>query len=156
MRVLITTVPESTSERDVRSFVLKAICSRFQRLLRRKNRIESITIIELADQQGRALEYQAIVEFERTDIALMAIKKLNGTHLNGVPVIVRRYFTRSSYRDRRRQRSEVPVLAIHDRRKGGRRRLEIKQNTVSMARKPDNDDSVPRAYTMEAAQLPLY
>jgi hypothetical protein len=156
MHVLITPVPEATSERDVRTFVLKAICSRFHRLLRRRNRIDSIDIIELADQYGVALEYQAIVEFERTDIALLAIKKLNGTHLNGAPVIVRRYYARSSYRDRRRQRSEVPVLAIHDRRKGGRRRLKLRQSTVSVARKPDSDESVPHTYTMETAQVPLY
>lgn len=156
MRVLIGTVPDATGEREIRQFVLGAICSRFHRLLRRRNRISSIDIIELSGESGLALEYHAIVEFERADIALLAIKKLNGAHLNGKPVVVKRYHTRSIYRDRRRQRSEVPVLAIHDRRKGGRRRLDLRQRKVSMAGKLTRSGGRRPAYTLEAARAPLY
>ena len=154
MRVLISTVPDGTSQREIHKFVLGAVCSRFHRLLRRRNRITAIDIIELADDQGAVLEYHAIVEFESTDIGLLAIRKLNGTALNGRPVVVKRYYTRSSYRDRRRQRSEVPVLAIHDRRKGGRRRLNLRQRSVNMANSSQIGESGPLP-SLEAARVPL-
>ncbi|MCB1852211.1 MAG: RNA-binding protein [Gammaproteobacteria bacterium] len=133
MRVIICSLPDSTTEREVRQFVLSAICSFLHRLLRRQNRINSIEIIEITDTTCCSTEYHAIVDFEQPDIALLAIKKLNGTKLKGAPVVVREYQTRSSYRDRRRQSSEVPLLAIHNRRKGGRRRLNLSKKTVRIS-----------------------
>ena len=133
MRVIICPLPESTTEWEIRQFVLSAICSPLQRLLRRQNRVTSIEIIEIINRNTHSTEYHAIVEFEQTQIAELAIKRLNGEKLKDQPITARLYQTRSSYRDRRRQNSEVPLLAIHNRRKGGRRRLNLQQRTVRVS-----------------------
>lgn len=148
MRVIICSLPESTTEREIRQFVLAAICSPLQRLLRRENRITSIEIIEIINRSTHSTEYHAIVEFEQDHIAELAIKKMNGTRFKNERIAVRLYQTRSHYRDRRRDNSEVPLLAIHNRRKGGRRRLNLNQKTVRVSglMQPGNSG---QPYTLE-------
>ncbi|MCB1830095.1 MAG: RNA-binding protein [Gammaproteobacteria bacterium] len=152
MRVFICSLPESTTEQEIRQFVLTAICSPLQRLLRRHNRITSLEIIEITNLSTHSTEYHAIVEFEQPQIAELAIKKLNGGKLKNQPIKVRQYQTRSTYRDRRRQNSEVPLLAIHNRRKAGRRRLNLYQRTVRVSgfMQPGNSGQ-PYALEMESS-----
>jgi len=133
MSVFISSLPESTTEREIRQFVVSVICSPLQRLLRRQNRITSIEIIEITDESSRSTEYHAIVEFDQEHISQLAVKRLSGNKLKDQPITVRLYQTRSSYRDRRRQNSEVPLLAIHNRRKDGRRRLNLTRKTVRIS-----------------------
>ncbi|HXK55476.1 MAG TPA: hypothetical protein PLZ16_02415 [Gammaproteobacteria bacterium] len=152
MRVIICSLPESTTEREIRQFVLSAICSPLQRLLRRQNRITAIEIIEILSATAHSAEYHAIVDFEQDQIAELAIKKLNGSKFKNQQIAVRLYQVRSSYRDRRRGNSEVPLLAIHNRRKGGRRRLGLKQRTVRISglMQPGNS-SQPYALEMKGS-----
>ena len=152
MRVFICSLPESTTEREIRQFVLSAICSPLQRLLRRQNRIISIEIIEITNANSHSTEYHAIVEFEQAQIAQLSVNKLNGSIFKNQQIAVRLYQTRSSYRDRRGGNSEVPLLAIHNRRKGGRRRLNLTQRTVRVSglMQPGNSGQ-PYALEMESS-----
>lgn len=150
MSVFIGSLPESTTEREIRQFVLSGICSPLQRLLRRQNRITSIEIIEITDESAHSIEYHAIVEFEQEHISQLAIKRLNGDKLKNQPITVRLYQTRSSYRDRRRQNSEVPLLAIHNRRKDGRRRSNLKRRAVRVSGLMQPGDS-GQPYAMESS-----
>lgn len=148
MHVFIRSLPDSTTDREIRQFVQSAICSPLQRLLRRPNRITSIKIVEITNASSHSIEYHAIVEFELAQIAQMAIRKLNGSKLKNQSTVVRLFQTRSSYRDRRRRNSEVPLLAIHNRRKVGRRRPNLKQRTVRISGLTQPGDSA-RPYGAE-------
>ena len=154
MRVFICSLPDSTTEQEIRLFVMSAVCSPWQRLLRRHNKIASIEIIEITDESIHSTEYHAIVEFEQPEIAQLAIRKLNGSMFKARQIEVRLYQTRSSYRDRRRQNSEVPLLAIHDRRRAGRRRLNLQHKTVRISGLVQPGNSVhPYALELENQNL---
>lgn len=135
MQVIICSLPELTTEQEIRRLVMSAVCSPLQRFLRRQNKITCIEIIEIASQISHSTEYHAIIEFEQPDVAQLAIRKLNGSEFKNQQIDARHYQARSSYRDRRGQYAELPehALAIHDRRREERRRPNLVQRSVEIS-----------------------
>jgi len=135
MQVIICSLPDLTTEQEIRRLVLSAVCSPLQRLLRRHNKVTYIDVIEIMDENHHSTEYHAIIGFEQPDVAELAIRKLNGSVFKNQQIEVRQYQNRSGHRDRRGQFAELPnyALAIHDRRRAERRRSKLIQKRVGIS-----------------------
>jgi len=133
MLIFIRLIPYSIKEKDLRWFVLNALCSPWRRLLRRWGNIRSVRIIKITDQGTLSIEYHGLVNVEPARLADAAIKKLNHTELGGRSVQVRKFQKRSGYRDRRGQDPGMEGLAIHNRRQKDRRRDSLSTEGVRVA-----------------------
>ena len=128
MLVFIRLLPESVTKNDLRKFIGKAIDSPWQSLFPPSNRIRSTEMRKLSNGQSHSVEYHGIVDIEPAKGAVKAIRKLHRTPLKGKEVEVRKYYQRSSLRDRRNKQQEVSPT--DERRRHDRRRASLLVESV--------------------------
>lgn len=148
MLLFIRLLPESTTEHELRQFVHRAVYSPWLRLIGPPSRVSSVQIIRICNPEIDSVEYHGIVGVEPAKTALSVIKKLDERELRGKKVTVRKYFSRSARRDRRLQRPEVRFLAIFNRRKKNRRRLNLAIERVRISGLLQSGDAAGARYSL--------
>jgi hypothetical protein len=104
--LFIRHLPRDVSRRDLKAFVhseLRRAGVRGTLLLHLRS---SFSILRITDLAKGSEEYQGLVEIQPARLALQAIDLLNGKHLCGKPVEVRRYRHRSPWGEHRARRED--------------------------------------------------
>ena len=125
MLVFIRMIPMAVTCDDLHRFVYKGLRSFWTRFFGSRGSIVELSIIRIATQNTHLVQYHGLVDIEPATSAQAAIRRLNQTMLNGVPVEVRKYFHRSPLRDRRRSQSGIETSSFKDLRKEDRRRHQL-------------------------------
>jgi len=133
MLVFIRMIPESVTRQDLQHYVAEAFHSPWARLFGRPARVKTLEILKLTDEGDQTVEFHALADIEPKKSALLAIRRLNRVPLLGRHVAVRKYYTRSDYRDRRGQRPDQETLSIQDRRMQDRRRPHLQREWVQIS-----------------------
>ena len=131
MLIFIRLLPEAVTQGELRRFVEKAVHSPWRILFFYRCKIQMAEIRKLVNRATGSVEYHGVVDIEPAKGAAMAIRKLNLTPLKGKTVEVRKYYKRSSLRDRRE--SGVPEEASANRRKRDRRRQNVVAESVTIS-----------------------
>ncbi|MCP4862894.1 MAG: hypothetical protein GY897_02845 [Alteromonas sp.] len=133
MLVFIRMIPMAVTCDDLYRFIHKGMGSFFTQLLGKKGTVTELSILKFANQEAHSVQYHGLVDIDPVTSAQAAIKRLNQSRLNGVPVEVREFYDRSPSRDRRESQSAVESAAFKDQRRGDRRcnQLNIEPVTVS-------------------------
>ena len=90
MNVIIPRITEKTNRKDLRSFVNRVLEKWFRLPFSAHPRIARCRIISVADNMG-VTQRHGIINVTPDDAALRIIRKLNGKHLNGKRVGVKRH-----------------------------------------------------------------
>ncbi|HEB95735.1 MAG TPA: RNA-binding protein [Sedimenticola thiotaurini] len=133
MLVFIREIPESVTRQDLRHFVGEAFRSPWNRLFGRKGEIRELDILKITDEETQTVEYHGLVDIEPSKSAMLAIRRLNKSRLLGRSVDVRRYWIRSTYRDRRGQPQGAEELSLPERRMRDRRRPRLREERVHVS-----------------------
>ncbi len=133
MLVFIRLIPESVTRQDLQLYVEQALRAPWSRLFGQRGTVKSLEILKLTDEDSQAIEFHALVDIEPPKSARLAIRRLNRTPLLGRRMTVRKYYTRTSFRDRRGQRPDQGPLSIQDRRVHDRRRPHLQQEWVHIS-----------------------
>lgn len=133
MLVFIRMIPESVTRQDLQHYVAQAFRSPWARLFGRPARVKTLEILKLTDEGEQTVEFHALADIEPKKSALLAIRRLNRVPLLGRRVAVRKYYTRSDYRDRRGQPPDQGSLSIQDRRTHDRRRPHLRREQVQIS-----------------------
>ncbi len=133
MLLFIRMIPESVTRQDMQHYVAQAFRSPWARLFGRPTQVKNLEILKLTNEDDQTVEYHALADIEPTKSALLAIRRLSRIPLLGRRVAVRKYYTRSDYRDRRGQRPDQGSLSIQDRRMHDRRRPHLRREQVQIS-----------------------
>jgi RNA recognition motif-containing protein len=101
LMVFFRGLPENTTRKELRQFVIPAIKNTPERHLALKGSVLSCTVLRLTDPASGAREFHGLVEIQPAKAALHAIALLNGQELGGRRIEVRRYQPRSAVSRRR-------------------------------------------------------
>lgn len=96
MILFLRNIPAQTRIGDIAEFVAPAIRGGW---FKRRGQIVKIEILALHDKQVNTYEFHGLVEITPDTVAMRAIKKLNGSFLNGKMITVREYRIRSWHND---------------------------------------------------------
>lgn len=119
MLIFIRNIPELTLTKDLVEFVTPALKGL---LPLTSGKVVKAEILVLLDKRTKLTEYHGLVSVDSEKAGRKAIKKLNGTRLNGKMVVVREFVTRSWHNDRRHDHAQVVDSFGKGLRKGDRRR----------------------------------
>lgn len=133
MLIFIRLLPESITHTDLRRFADKAIQSTWLNLFHPPIQINSIEIRKITNTQTHSAEYHGVIDIEPAKMAAKAIRKLHRTPLKRKEVEVRKFFQRSTLRDRRRQTQSQVAPTIEERRRQDRRRPGLVTEQVSVS-----------------------
>ena len=90
MNIIIPRITEKTDRKDLRSFVNRVLEKWFRLPFSAHPKIVRCRIISVDDRTG-VTQRHGIINVTPDDAALRIIRKLNGEHLNGKRVGVKRY-----------------------------------------------------------------
>ncbi len=125
MWVFVRRINSSTTRRELEKFVGKGLKPSWIFFpFPTHGDIKRCEILCITDKDTKAVEYHGLVEIIPPKAAVSAVLRLNGSLLKGKVVEVRKYFRRSSYRDRRDHFSDQ-TAAGDERRKRDRRRPNL-------------------------------
>jgi RNA recognition motif-containing protein len=133
MLIFIRVLPESVTRDDLYQFASRAVRSPWSRMFGQRGRIKGVDILKITDQERGSVAYHGLVDIEPAKSAMIAIKRLDGSEINGKRVLVRKYYTRSRYRDRRGQMPQPAALTILNRRLKDRRRPQLSKEMVHVS-----------------------
>ncbi len=131
MYIFVRRIPEGVSRRELGRFVDKATHRFWWRLpFVSQPQVDKCEILRIEDLENGHIEYHGLISVQPAKAALSLINRLDGERIRGKPVEVRKYFRRSSYKDRRRYYADGDDLAFDDRRRGDRRRAKLRIRTI--------------------------
>jgi len=131
MYIFVRRIPEGVSRRELTRFVDKATSSFWRRLpFVTHPQVEKCEILRIEDLETHSVEYHGLISVQPAKAALSLINRLNGERLHGKAVEVRKYYRRSSYKDRRRRYADGDELSFDDRRHKDRRRPRLRIRTI--------------------------
>ena len=90
MNIIIPRITEKTNRKELRSFINRVLEKWFRLPFSAHPRIVRCRIISVDDRMG-VTQRHGIINVTPDDAALRIIRKLNGEHLNGKRVGVKRY-----------------------------------------------------------------
>ena len=152
MRLFVPNLPESVTESELRRLVRRLVRSPWLRLWGRSGSITTLEIVRLTNPEPRAVEFHGIIEIEPEPPALRAIRKLDGSRIKGKAIEVRKYYRRSSYRERRIQQIKSRDGIMFNRRKGERRRLHLQREIVEVSGRCQAGTQKPRLIAVDTEQ----
>ena len=125
MWVFVRRVNNTTNRRELEKFIRRGLKPRWIFFpFPSHGTIKRCEILCITDKKNNTIEYQGLAEIMPSKAAVAAIHRLNDTLLKGKAVEVRKYFRRSSYRDRRDHFTDQEA-AGEERRKRDRRRSNL-------------------------------
>ena len=129
MWIFIRQIPKGTSREELRKFVTKGQKPSWMFLpIPSRTKVKRCEILQIFNPGAKTIEYHGLAQIDPSKAALPIIARLNGCELKGKPVEVRKYFRRSSHRDRRRS---LDVRALeHDNRRQDRRRERLRKKVM--------------------------
>ena len=126
MWILITRIEPSTTHDEIYRFAKKGLRGRWPLISpASRGRAKRCGILRISDRRSKFMECHGLVSIEPIKSAMEAIERLNGISFHGNPVTVRRYFSRSTERDRRNHFDQQSVPEHKDRRRSDRRRSHL-------------------------------
>ena len=129
MWLFLRQIPKGTTREKLGGFVSKGLKPSwilFQ--LFPKAKVERCEILQIFNPDTKSIEYHGLAAINPSKAALPVMERLNGRELQGKPIEVRKYFRRSSYRDRRRTLSEREEGS--ESRRQDRRRRQLKKTVL--------------------------
>ncbi|WP_428604734.1 RNA recognition motif domain-containing protein [Sedimenticola sp.] len=126
MEIFVRRLPNSTTRLDLMQFISAALKPKWYLLqFSPIGTLGHCDICRIDDPKTKQVEYHGIVQVEPPSAALSLINRLNGELFKTKKVEVRKFFRRSSKRDRRRIQDSQPPNEIIEKRKQDRRRSGI-------------------------------
>jgi hypothetical protein len=129
MMLFLRGLPEDLTRREFKAFVQTAMKGLDSRTFSFKANVCSCAILRITDHTNGGVEHHGLVEIQPAKAAMRAIEELDGKHLKGARIEVRRYHHRSPLRDRRGSKKE---LGSPDNRQKERRRGNVKIDLVGV------------------------
>jgi len=125
MWIFLRQIPKVTTCRELGKFVAKGLQPSWMFFpLQSHSVLKRCEILRIFNPETQTTEHHGLVKIDSSKAALPVIKRLNGCKLQRVPIEVRRYIRRSSYRNRRRiliEHDNQQELRHQDRRRTGLR-----------------------------------
>jgi hypothetical protein len=130
MWIFISRVPHSTTRNQLRQFVSQGLKSGLMNLLpfSSKASVGKCQLMKITDRESGISEIHGLVEVEPANMVDTIVERINGQKINGKPVRVHVYHSRSKSNDRRTP-DEMPMS--NDRRERDRRRTHLTLELVS-------------------------
>ncbi|WP_157606813.1 RNA-binding protein [Sedimenticola selenatireducens] len=126
MEIFIRRLPNSTTRLDLMQFVSEALRPKWYLLqFSPIGTLGHCDICRIDNPKTKQVEYHGIVHVDPPSAALSLINRLNGEIFKTKKVEVRKFFRRSTKRDRRRTSLEQISRDISEKRKQDRRRSGI-------------------------------
>lgn len=123
MEIFIRRLPKSTTRLHLMKFISDALKPKWYLLqFSPKGTLRHCDIWRIDDPQTKQVEYHGVARIEPPSAALQLINRLNGQPFRTKIVEVRKFFHRSSERDRRRLQDEQIAKGFSEKRKRDRRR----------------------------------
>jgi len=123
MWFFIRRIPNGTTRKELGKFIGKGLRPSWMFIpLLSSAKLKRCEILQIFHPDSKTTEYHGLVQIEPSGAALPVIKRLDGRELQGKLIEVRKYFRRSSYRDRRRlftEHKEQQERRRQDRRREG-------------------------------------
>ncbi len=129
MEIFIRRLPNSTTRLDLMQFISAALRPKWYLLqFTPIGTLGRCDICRIDDPNTKQIEYHGIAHIEPPSAALSLINRLNGEIFKTKKVEVRKFFHRSSKRDRRRMPGDHLSKEIFEKRKQDRRRSSIRMD----------------------------
>lgn len=126
MDIFIRRLPNSTTRLDLMQFISAALKPKWYLLqFAPLGKLTHCDICRIDDTGNGQVEYHGIAQVEPPSAALQVINRLNGEYFKSKKVEVRKFFRRSSKRDRRHLTDTELPQGIFEKRKQDRRRPDL-------------------------------
>lgn len=126
MELFIRRLPEATTRLDLIKYVSDALKPRWHLLqFAPTGSITESEILRIEDTDHESIEFHGVIHIVPAAAALTALERLDGNYFKSKKVEVRKYFHRSTERDRRHRQSASPANDIQEQRKQDRRRIHL-------------------------------
>ena len=124
MWTLLRQIPKGVTRGELGRFVSKGLKPSWMYFLSSSHaKVKRCEILQISNPETETVEYHGLVQIDPSKAALPVIDRLNGRILRGKPIEVRKYFRRSSFRDRRQAMSDIDEQ--QDLRRRDRRRDQL-------------------------------
>ena len=134
MWVFLRQIPKGTTRDELGRFVSKGLKPSWMLFqLFQQAKVKRCEVLQIFNTDTRSTEYHGLVLIDPSKAALPVIERLNGREFKGKTIEVRKYFRRSSHRDRRRTLSERKASLENrrvDRRRDGLKSLVLRAPEV--------------------------
>ncbi|MCB1857199.1 MAG: RNA-binding protein [Gammaproteobacteria bacterium] len=126
MWILISKISPDTTHDDIYRFAKRGVKGPWLNISSSlRGKVKRCGILRISDRSNNYLECHGLVSIEPIKFAMQAIERLHGRRIRGASVGVRRYFSRSTERDRRNLFNQSPVPEHKERRRNDRRRAHV-------------------------------
>ncbi|MEJ1384053.1 MAG: RNA-binding protein [Candidatus Sedimenticola sp. (ex Thyasira tokunagai)] len=126
MDIFVRRLPVSTTRLDLIQFASDALEPQWHLLeFSPIGKLKGCEIVRITDSSLTNAEYHGLLHIEPSKAGLAVIDRLNGSLFKNKKVDVRKFYKRSSERDRRHNDVQPLPLDILEQRKGDRRRNEL-------------------------------
>src|SRR5210317_294978 len=103
MWVFVRQIPKGSTREELGEFISKGLKRSWMFFLfPSRTKVKRCEILQIFNPGTKSIENHGLVQIDPSKSALPVIERLSGRKLKGKPVEVRKYFRRSSLRDRRR------------------------------------------------------
>lgn len=127
MDIFIRRLPNAITRLDLMQFISDALKPRWYRLqFNPPGKLTHCEICRIQDINSNRVEYHGIAQVEPPTAGLQVINRLNGELFKNKQVEVRKFFRRSTKRDRRDQPVQILTHPLFDNRRQDRRRPSIR------------------------------
>ena len=126
--LFLRSLPEGMTCKELKSIIRTTIRRSIARPLWLATPVRDCSIFSITDPENGSREFHGLVEIQPAKLAAEAMEALRGRKIDGKPLEVRRYYSRSRLRDRRELAAEE---AAGGNRKGDRRRHNLKIELIS-------------------------
>jgi hypothetical protein len=145
MEIFIRRLPNSTTRLDLMQFISAALRPKWYLLqFTPIGSLGRCDICRIDDPKTKQVEYHGIAHIEPPSAALHLINRLNGEMFKTKKVEVRKFFHRSSKRDRRQIPADQLPKDIFEKRKQDRRRSGIQTDYLHAGVTTDKANSADR------------
>ena len=129
MWIFIRHIHKGTTRKELGRFVNKGLRPPWMLIpLPSPAKLKRCEILQINHPETKTTEYHGLVQIEPSLAALPVIERLNGRQMQGKLIEVRKYFRRSSYRDRRHLFDDPPTQP--ERRRRDRRRDHLNSRVL--------------------------
>jgi len=99
LMLIVSGLSDKVTRRDLRSHFRQFLKSKGHNRWLGQGMIRSCEIVRITDLDNGDLHYHGLVELQPAKLALLAIRELTGTLIDGHPLEVRRYHHRTAFYD---------------------------------------------------------
>ncbi len=121
MWFFVRMIRDQTSRKELRKFINKGLRPSWMFIpLPSPAKLKRCEILQIVHPESKTTEYHGLVQIEPSKSTQPVIERLGGRELQGKSIEIRKYFRRSSYRDRRglfADQTQPQERRRHDRRR---------------------------------------